>query len=84
MEHATVMAKIVVLAREQFKENKQEITRDSTAADIAGWNSLSHVMLIGVIEKAYGIKFDLLQMIDMQSIGDIADKAFELIQNSAL
>jgi acyl carrier protein len=39
---------------------------------VAGWNSLTHVMLITSVEKSFGIRFDLLEMIEMKSLGDIA------------
>ena len=79
MEFEAILKKITSLAIEQFNEKKQEITRDSTASDIGGWNSLSHVMLIASIEKEFGIKFDLLQMIDMKSIGDIATATHKMV-----
>jgi len=52
----------------------------TTASDIPSWNSLSHVMLIAAIESLFGIKFDLPQMIDMKSIGDIARATHHMIK----
>lgn len=73
MEYENVLEEVIQLAGKQFRRKKGEnIAENTTASDIASWNSLSHVMLMASIENYYGIKFDLLQMADMKSIGDIA------------
>lgn len=72
MEFEYVLEEVTKLARIQFREEKLDIQETTTASDISSWNSLSHVLLIVSIENVFGIKFDLPQMIDMKSIGDIA------------
>ncbi len=79
MDFETVLQKVITLAREHFSEEKKEISEATTADEIPKWNSLSHVMLITAIEKEFGIKFDLLQMVDMKSIGDIARATLETL-----
>lgn len=44
---------------------------DTGSGDIAGWNSLNHVMLTSELEKEFGIKFGLDEMLGMRSFGDI-------------
>ncbi|MCK4748984.1 MAG: acyl carrier protein [Bacteroidales bacterium] len=80
MEFDTVLQKVIALAGEQFPDDKQKIGKASTASDIAAWNSLSHVMFIAGIERSFGIKFDLLQMIDMKSVSDIARATFDMLK----
>ncbi len=79
MDFDTLLLKIIDLAREEFKF-EQEISEATTAADVSTWNSLSHVMFVTSIERAFDIKFDLLQMIGMKSIGDIARATHKMIQ----
>ena len=80
MEFEKVLEKVIALAREQFEAGSGEIGEESTASDLARWNSLTHVMLVSSIEKTYGIKFDLMDMIEMKNIGDIARATHEAIQ----
>ncbi len=80
MEFENILHQIIKLARIQFAGDKSEIGESTTASDIAEWNSLSHVMLVTYIEKTFGIKFDLLQMIHMKSIGDIARATSEKLK----
>lgn len=79
MDFDTLLQKIIDLAREQFNV-EQDISESTTAAEISTWNSLSHVMFITSIERSFDIKFDLLQMIGMKSIGDIARASHKIIQ----
>ena len=80
MDFDTVLQKVILLAQEQFKDEKGTIAESTTAASVAAWNSLSHVMLITAIEKSFGIKFDLLEMIEMKSLGDIARASHDQVK----
>ena len=80
MEFEYVLEEVTKLARIQFREEKVEIQETTTASDIISWNSLSHVMLMASIENVFGIKFDLPQMIDMRSIGDIALATYHMVK----
>ena len=49
-----------------------KINENSNSEDIAEWDSMSHVQIIDTIEKAFDIQFDLLEVIELESILDIA------------
>jgi acyl carrier protein len=72
MDPESILKEVIRLAAAQFQVVEEELGEDSGASDVPSWNSLSHVMLIASIENTFGVKFDLLQMIDMNSLGDIA------------
>ena len=76
-----ILEKVIRIAEAHFSDYDQSITAETVSADIPAWNSLQHVMLMAKIEERLGIKFDLLQMIDMKSIEDISKKALELLES---
>jgi acyl carrier protein len=43
------------------------------AGDIRNWDSLHHVMIINEIENYFNIQFDLMEMLDISSVGDICN-----------
>ncbi len=53
-----------------------------TANDVKNWDSLRHVMIINEIENQYSIRFDLSEMLEMNSVDDIC-KAIIRKQNLA-
>jgi acyl carrier protein len=50
-----VMEKFTNVFRETFNNDTIQLTKDTTADDIEGWDSLSHVNLILAIELAFDI-----------------------------
>ena len=56
-----------------FEENDITITREMTAQDIEKWDSLRHIQLISEVERAFGIKFKLREVLSMKNVGDLID-----------
>ena len=44
-----------------------------TSKDIKNWDSLRHVMIINEIENHFAIQFDLMEMLDITSVGDLCN-----------
>ncbi|MBF0176093.1 MAG: acyl carrier protein [Magnetococcales bacterium] len=40
-----------------FIDDPETITPETTAADVEGWDSLSHTLVIMAVERAFGIRF---------------------------
>jgi len=52
------------------------ITENSSAGEIDKWDSLNHILLIQELEKAFGIKFDLFEIIDLKDVQGIIEYIF--------
>ena len=52
------------------------ITENSSAVEIDKWDSLNHILLIQELEKAFGIKFDLFEIIDLKDVQGIIEYIF--------
>jgi acyl carrier protein len=70
-EETTVKLKSVF--QKVLEENDITITREMTAQDIEKWDSLRHVQLINEVERAFGIKFKLREVLSMKNVGDLID-----------
>lgn len=57
--------------REVFEDNTIQITREMTANDVEKWDSLSHLTMIAAVEKEFGIKFKLKELVSMKNVGDL-------------
>ena len=49
------------------------VTDETTASDIEGWDSLTHITLISEVEDNFGIKFSMKDVLAMQNVGQMAD-----------
>lgn len=73
MTENQVIEKLTTIFQKVFKKNDIQITREMTAADVNGWDSLSHVEMIANVEKEFSIKFKMKDVIKMKNVGDLID-----------
>lgn len=72
-----IQEQIISIIRKVLKNDKLILKVHYSAADVAGWDSLHHVMIIAEIEKQFDIKFDFMEVMDLKTIDDLS-KAVEL------
>lgn len=68
-----VMQELNVIFQEVFEDDDLAVTQATTAADVAGWDSLQHVSLILQVEAHFGVRFSSAEVADMKSVGDLRD-----------
>ena len=68
-----VLAGLTTVFREVFGDDKIELVRETTAADIADWDSLTHIEMIVAVEEHFGIQFKSLDLKKLDSVGDLVD-----------
>lgn len=56
---------------ETLGHNSFELEDNTTAHDIDGWDSVTHMMLINEIENKYNIKFSLMDLMKLDNIGSL-------------
>ncbi len=73
MKKEEITGKLKSVFQKVFEENDITISRETTAQDIDMWDSLRHIQLISEVERAFGIKFKLLEVLSMKNVGDLID-----------
>lgn len=48
-----------------------DIVDETLASQVPGWDSLSHVRILGAIELAYGIRFKGLEVMRLRNVGQL-------------
>ena len=56
-----------------FEDDEIEIDRDTTADDIDGWDSMSHMTLLMAIEEDFEIEFEEWEVTDLADVGELID-----------
>ena len=67
------MEKINEVFRSVFDDDELTVGRETTAADVEGWDSVMHVTLLINIEKAFGMRFSSSAVASLKSVGELAD-----------
>ncbi len=73
MERIEVIDKLTTIFRTTFSDDSLVLKDEMTANDVDRWDSLSHMILIAEIEKAFSIKFKLRDLNKMQNVGAMID-----------
>jgi acyl carrier protein len=59
--------------RSVFDDDELSVSRETTAADVQGWDSLMHVRLMLSIEKAFRVRFLSSEVASLKSVGSLID-----------
>ena len=54
-----------------FDVDPQIITIDTVPSDVAAWDSMGHVLLASSLEQAFGLTFDVDDLMAMESVREI-------------
>jgi acyl carrier protein len=72
-ENSSMLAVISEIIAAQFGGDADEITRETTAMDVDGWDSASHVILVLEVEQQLGVTFPDERVSDLRDVGDMID-----------
>jgi acyl carrier protein len=68
-----ILAQLGDIIRETFRQDGVEITRETTALDVDGWDSLSHTMLLLDVETHFGVRLPSDRVYDLADVGELVD-----------
>lgn len=66
----SVHEQIVKIVKNITQNDEDDILESTTAEDIDGWDSLSHIYIITDVEKHFQINFSAAEAYNIKSIGD--------------
>ena len=68
-----VLNEVENIFRDILDEELLNLTRDTTANDVDGWDSLAHIQLIVAIEKHFKVKFSSKEILSWKNVGELLD-----------
>jgi acyl carrier protein len=67
------LTRLTAVFHDVFDDDSIVLTRETTAADVEGWDSLMHVTLMMSIESAFKIRFVSSEVTGLKNVGQLAD-----------
>jgi acyl carrier protein len=67
----TTLDKLNEIFREVFDDDAINVAPETTADDVDGWDSLSHVNLIITVEARFNIRFSQKELLTLKNVGDL-------------
>ena len=74
------LARLEQVFCDTFQRDDMSITRETSAGDIEGWDSLMHVNLVVNVEKAFKIRFRSSEVASLKNVGEFLDLIHSRIQ----
>ncbi len=71
MELSEILEQINDIFITTLKNTQIELTDETTAKDIAEWDSLTNIILISEIERSFNIQFRLSEVLKLKNIGEL-------------
>ena len=73
MERSDILNRVQEIFREELEQDDLVLNDETTAEDVDGWDSLSHVQLVATMEEDFNIEFKSREILSWENIGDLID-----------
>ena len=73
MTREAIYEKLNEVFQDVFDDDSITVNPETTADDIEDWDSLEHINLVSAVEKAFGVKFTMAQVVGMKNVGEMVD-----------
>lgn len=80
MSREEVMQKVNGIFTDVMQNPHIVITDETTANDVAEWDSLSHIHLVLAIERAFNLRFTSREIQSWENVGELIDCVHSKIQ----
>ncbi len=74
MGSAEILAGLGEIAADHFDLPDLVLTRETTAADVPGWDSLAHIQFLMQIENRFRVRFKASEVSSFADVGQLADR----------
>lgn len=71
MDRAEVFEKMKDICKDVFEDDSLVLEETTTAKDVEGWDSLTHLSLMNELEEAFDVAFTLDETIESRNLGDL-------------
>jgi acyl carrier protein len=74
MTQQEIYPRLTKIMRDVLDDDNLALTAETTAHDVEGWDSVSHITLIVAIEESFGIKFKSAELEKMKNVGQLVEQ----------
>jgi acyl carrier protein len=68
------------VVRDILEQPDLSLSRDTTAQDVEGWDSVNNISIIVGTEARFGVKFRTAELDEIKNVGDLIDLVADKLQ----
>ena len=72
---------VIGVFKNTLNDQSLEIKRETTADDVEGWDSITHLDLIVSVEKTFDIEINGFDVMGLKDVGDLIDLVQRKLQD---
>ncbi len=73
MEREIVFKRVNEVCRDVFDDENLIVSDNTTADDVEGWDSLTHLSLVSELENMFNIRFTMGEIQKSRNLGELVD-----------
>lgn len=73
MERAEIFSQIQTIFEDILDDEVITLGETTTADDVEGWDSLTHIQLVVAVEKHFKVKFKSKEILSWKNVGEMVD-----------
>ena len=73
MERADIFSQIQTIFEDILDDEVITLGETTTADDVEGWDSLTHIQLVVAVEKHFKVKFKSKEILSWKNVGEMVD-----------
>ena len=73
MTKEEIYERLNAVFQDVFDDEDITVNENTTSEDIEDWDSLEHINLVNAVEKEFGVKFTMAQVVGMKNVGEMVD-----------
>ena len=73
MERADIFSQIQTIFEDILDDEAITLGETTTADDVEGWDSLTHIQLVVAVEKHFKVKFKSKEILSWKNVGEMVD-----------
>ena len=71
MNETDLLQQLNAIFREELGDDSISLTPATVAGDVAGWTSLTHILLVAAVEEKFGVRFNTREIMQWKNVGDL-------------
>jgi len=76
MDKTHILSEFQRIMRDMLDDEHIVLAETTTAGDVEGWDSLTHIQLVVAIEKHFKIRFSSKEILSWKNVGEMIDCIF--------
>ena len=79
MDQEHILERLGELAADHFDRPGLELTGETVAGDVPGWDSLAHIQFMLEVERCFSVRFKSAEIGNFQDVGHLVNRIHSLM-----